>query len=258
MNRIYRLVWNQVALTWVAVAECARGKGKTTTSKLVAAATLSLTAVAAIAGPAGGKVTAGSGVIFQDGVNTTIKQNSQNLAVNWSSFNVGAKEAVNFIQPSASAIAVNRIFDTNGSQIMGRISANGQVYLINPNGILFGQGSQINVGGLVASTLNVTDASLTTASRAFSGAGPGSVVNQGSMTASEGGYVAMLGNTVINQGSIVAPLGMVAMGGGSATTLTFQGNGLVGMHIDQSVLNTLVANGGLIQADGGSVLMSAG
>ncbi len=166
------------------------------------------------------------------------------------------------MQPSATAIAVNRIFDTNGTQILGRLNANGQVYLINPNGILFGQDALVNVSALVASTLGVNDASLNGSSRTFSGTGTGSIVNQGTINATgsggSGGYVALLGNTVSNQGTITAPLGTVALGSGSAATLTFQNNSMVKMQVDQGVLNSLAENGGLIRADGGNVFMSAG
>lgn len=180
------------------------------------------------------------------------------MSANWQSFNIAPSETVNFQQPNTAAIAVNRIADTNGTQIFGHLNANGQVYLINPNGILFGQGAQVNVGGLVASTLDVNDASLTAPSRTFSGSGAGSVVNQGRITAADGGSVALLGNTVSNQGVITAQLGTVALGAGSAATLTFNGNNLVKMQIDQSVLNNLAENKQLIQADGGQVIMSAG
>ena len=105
------------------------------------------------AGPEGGQVVSGSGSISASGATTTINQASDKLSINWQSFNVGKTESVNFVQPSASALAVNRIFDTQGSQILGRINANGQVWLINPNGVLFGKDAQINVGGLLASTL---------------------------------------------------------------------------------------------------------
>ena len=257
MNHIYRIVWNQVLNAWVAVAESARGRGKGASRKLVAAA-LSLTASFAQAAPAGGQVVSGAGNIAQSGSTTTITQSSQNLSLNWQSFNIAKQETVNFVQPSASAIAVNRIFDTNGSQILGQLNANGQVYLINPNGILFGQGAQVNVGALVASTLNLNDASLNSAMRSFSGTGAGSIVNQGTINAARGGYVALLGNTVSNQGAITAPLGTVALGAGNAVTLNFNGNSLVKMQIDQSVLNSLADNGGLINADGGLVVMSAG
>ena len=201
---------------------------------------------------------AGTGNIAQSGNITTITQSSQNLSLNWQSFNIAKSETVNFVQPSASAIAVNRIFDTNGSQIFGQLHANGQVYLINPNGILFGQGAQVNVGSLVASTLDLNDASLNSAMRSFSGTGTGSIINQATINAARGGYVALLGNTVSNQGTIAAPLGAVALGAGNAVTLNFNGNSLIKMQIDQSVLNSLAENGGLIQADGGLVVMNAG
>ena len=167
-------------------------------------------------------------------------------------------EIVNFFQPSATAIAVNRIFDTNGTQILGRLNANGQVWLINPNGILFGQGAQVNVGGLVASTLNMSDSALGSNTVSFSGSGTGSVVNQGTINAADGGYVALLGNKVSNQGVITAQLGTVALGAGSAATLTFSGNSLVHMQVDQSTLNALAENKQLIQANGGWVIMAAG
>ena len=257
MNRIYRLVWSQVLNAWVAVSEIARGRGKRSNRRLIAVA-LSLTAAVAQAAPSGGQVVSGAGNITQSGATTTIQQSSQNLSLNWQSFNIASTENVNFQQPSAAAIAVNHIFDTNGTQILGHLNANGQVYLINPNGILFGQGAQVNVGGLVASTLDFNDASLNGTARPFSGNGTGSVINQGTITAATGGYVALLGNHVSNQGVITAQLGTVALGAGSAATLTFSGNSLVHLQVDQSVLNSLAENGGLIRADGGIVVMTAG
>ncbi|QCB44907.1 GLUG motif-containing protein [Hydrogenophaga sp. PAMC20947] len=260
MNHTYRSVYNAALGTWVAVSEAdgARRKGKRLRSSAAVLAT-ALT-LSAHAGPIGGTIAAGTGSVEQTGSTTTINQGSQNLSLNWQSFNTQAQETVNFVQPSASAIAVNRIADTNGTQFLGRLNANGQVYLINPNGILFGQGAQVNVGGLVASTLDINDASLNSASRSFAGSGTGSVVNQGTI---KGHYVALLGNTVSNQGSITATSaagqpGAVALGAGSAATLTFAGNSLVQMQVDESTLNNLADNGGLIKADGGKVLMSAG
>ena len=261
MNLVYRIVWSQVLDAWVAVSEIACAQGKSTLSKLVAAA-LALSSVVAQAGPVGAVVASGSGSIAQSGTTTTINQSSPNLSLTWTSFNVAPTETVNFVQPSATAVAVNRIYDTNGSQIMGRLNANGQVYLINPNGVLFGSGAQINVGALVASTLDFNDASLGSQSRRFSGTGNGSVVNLGAIDAAgangSGGFVALLGNSVSNQGSISAPGGTVALGAGSAVTLTFQNSSLVQMKIDQSVLDSQSANGGVIRANGGRVLMSAG
>jgi len=267
MNKIYRLVWSHLSQVWVVASEISRGQGKRSRHTLMAcaAAVLMLTGVDAHAAPAGAQVVGGTAVVTQAGPITTITQASANASFAWKSFNIAATETVNFVQPSASSAAVNRIYDTNGSQILGRLHANGQVFLINPNGVLFGAGAQVNVGGLVASTLNLSDESMALNSRKFGsadGLGTGSVVNLGAITATgnagQGGYVALLSTSVSNQGSITAPQGTVALGAGRAMTLTFQNNSLVSMQIDQGVLNHVTSNGGAIQADGGTVLLSAG
>jgi filamentous hemagglutinin family protein len=293
VNHIYRLVWNQVRRTWLVVSELARGRGKAgrsstshrtrpawwaalplnlptlalaiaptgATAMDAARPALAPTVIASATSsphPTGGQVTAGSGRIDYGDHLTTIQQNSQNLSLNWLSFNVGAQDTVNFLQPNAQSIAVNRIADTNGSVILGHLNANGQVFLINPNGVLFGDGARVNVGGLVASTLDVSDSELGRGTLHFGGAGGGSVINRGTLTAAPGGYVALLGHSVSNQGAIHAPAGSVALAGGSAVTLSFDGNRLLDMQIDASTLNALAENKQLIVADGGQVLMSAG
>ena len=252
MNRAYRLVWSRANNAWVVASEKTKGRGKSSGKRLSAIA-LSLFPLLGQASPIGGQVVSGIGTINQSGSLTTINQSSQNLVVNWKSFNVGSNEAVNFLQPSASSIAVNRIYDTNGTQIMGQLNANGQVWLLNPNGILFGKGAQVNVGGLVASTLDSVNQNGSAFS--FSGNGPGKIINQGTIN---GHYVALIGNTVSNTGTIAANLGTVALGAGSAVTLTFSGNDLVHMQVDRGILNALVSNGGVIEADGGYVMMTAG
>jgi filamentous hemagglutinin family protein len=276
LNRIYRLVWSHVHQAWVVVAESARGRGKRAGRKLLPAAAAVAAALAAAqsaqAGPTGGRVTAGSGSIAQAGSTTTVNQASGTLALQWQSFDTGAADTVNFVQPSRSAIAVNRILDPNGTQFFGRLNANGQVYLINPNGVLFGAGARINVGGLVASTLDIADANADGTIRRFgatgdggsngneSGAGTGAaaIVNHGEIAAAPGGYVAFVGPRVANQGRIEAPGGSVALGAGGAVTLAFAGNSLVRMQVDRGTLDNLAGNGGLIRADGGAVFLSAG
>jgi filamentous hemagglutinin family protein len=261
VNRIFRLVWSHASNSWVPAAETTRGRGKGSCKTLLAAV-LSLAAGVTAAGPLGGQVVAGSGHIGQSGALTTITQTTPVLSLSWASFNIAPQETVDFVQPSASAIAVNRITGTNGTQILGHLHANGQVYLINPNGILFGRGAQVDVGGLVASTLDLNDAGLAGGTHTFSGTGSGRIVNDGTINATGdgtgGGYVALLGNHVTNRGTISAQLGTVALGAGSAATLTFHGDSLVHMQVDRSVLNSVAANGGLIRADGGQVILSAG
>ena len=241
MNRIYRLVWNRVKAGWVPVAENAKGCGKSGARRVAGRraglrrgpeagrgleaergahlATLSLTASSLVfvslaqAGPSGGRVVAGAASIAHSGAVTTIDQSTQNLSVNWQSFDIEPQETVTFVQPSASAVAVNRIVGAGGSQILGHLNANGQVYLINPDGIVFGKGAQVDVGGLVASTLDLSDESFVGSAKSFSGSAVGSIVNRGSITAATGGYVALVANHVVNQGSISARLGTVALGG---------------------------------------------
>ncbi|GAA0889280.1 YDG domain-containing protein [Rhodanobacter soli] len=297
MNRCYRLVWNRACQVFVVASEVSHGRGKAgrtvrarhlawlaalplSLSPMLgmAAAPVAISAampmprmalptppvataiVSSTASPSGGQVTVGSGNISQSGLTTTINQHSQNLSLNWQSFNIGADSTVNFVQPNAQSIAVNRIADANGSVILGRLNANGQVFLINPNGVLFGQGAQVNVGGLVASTLDIDDGQLAGGTRHFGGndSGRGSVVNRGTINAAKGGYVALLGPQVTNQGTLNAPGGTVALAGGNAVTLSFDGNRLLSLQVDKSTLNALADNRQLIVADGGQVLMSAG
>jgi filamentous hemagglutinin family protein len=270
MNHIYRLCWSRASGQWIVASELAKCDSSALMSRkrtigqrrvmlsVLAASLLVASAAYASGGPLGGQITAGSGQIQQLGNTTIIQQNSQTLALNWQSFNIAPNQTVDFVQPGSSAIAVNRIFSNTPSEIYGHLDANGQVWLINPNGILFGQGAEVNVGGLVASTLDVDDNSLTSNTRTFSGNGTGSIVNRGTITAGNGGYVALLGNNVLNQGTISAQLGTVALSGGSAITLTFNGNQLLHVQVNQSTLNNLAENGELIMANGGQVVMTAG
>ncbi len=257
LNRIYRLIYSRVLNAWVAVSEITRGQGKGGQSaRRLTLLVAGLALVPMAEGmPTGGKVTSGSGAITQSGATMSIQQGSQNLGLSWTGFNIGSNETVNFVQPNASAVAVNRITSTLGSTIMGHLNANGQVYLIDPNGILFGKGAEVNVGGLVASTLDVTGVNGN--SVMFGGSGNGKVTNQGTITAVHGGYVALLGHQVLNEGVVTAQLGSVVLTGGSAVTLTFNGS-QVGVVVTQSQLNDLARNGGILQADGGNIVLTAG
>ncbi|WP_430390102.1 YDG domain-containing protein [Dyella sp. 20L07] len=269
MNHIYRLCWNRTLQTWVPASELAKSRhGGATRRRAAARGTLMLTLLSASlamtgmawagSAPSGGQIVAGSGQIQQSGNVTTIQQNSKTLSLNWQSFDIGADQTVNFLQPGASSIAVNRILGNTATEIYGHLNANGQVWLINHNGVLFGNGAQVNVGGIVASTLDLDDSTLGTDSVRFAGNGRGKVINQGSITAAQGGYVALLGNQVSNQGVISAQLGTVALGGGTAVTLTFNDSHLMHLVVEESAVRSLVENRQLIVTDGGNVLMTAG
>jgi len=166
-------------------------------SLYVAMATIShlmLSATPALAAPAGGKVVGGGGSIDQSGLNTRIHQQTDRMAINWQSFNVAADEKVKFIQPRSSSVALNRVLSHTGSEIHGQIEANGHILLVNPNGVFFGENSRINVGGMIASGLQINpnafmngDFTLT----AIEGT-EGKVINSGIINAAKGGSVTLV------------------------------------------------------------------
>jgi filamentous hemagglutinin family protein len=174
---------------------------------------------AAHALPTGGSVSVGAATIANGPSSVTINQSSQNAAISWQNFGVNTGEAVTFKQPSSSSITLNRVVGTAPSAILGKLSANGRVFVVNPNGILFGKSAQVNVGGLVASTQGITDANFAAGAYKFAGTSSNAVLNQGAITASNGGYVALLGAHVTNTGVIVAKMGSVTLAGGDAMTL---------------------------------------
>ncbi|MBG6076720.1 filamentous hemagglutinin N-terminal domain-containing protein [Polaromonas sp. CG_9.11] len=269
MNLIHRSIWNDQTGTFVAVSENTRSAGKKISSCTSAAGgsasfSLKILAVSLVmacgagvqAQPVGGVVSAGSASIGGTAGHMTITQTTPNVAINWQSFGIQAGQSVQFVQPSSSSVALNRVIGADPSIILGSLTANGKVFLVNPNGILFGQGASVNVGGLVASTLAISDANFMARNYQFSGAGAGAVVNQGTINAADGGYVALLGANVSNQGIIAAQLGTVALAAGNAVTLDVAGDKLLRVTVDQGAVNALVDNGGVIRADGGQVLMT--
>jgi filamentous hemagglutinin family protein len=222
------------------------GKISLVVSALVGSVTLSFAA------PSGGTVTTGSATITQNGSITNIDQSTNKASINWQSFNIGSNETVNFNQPSSSSITLNRVVGATSSLIQGAMNANGQVFLVNPNGVLFANGSQVNVAGLVATTKNITDEDFQNGNYNFDGDSTASILNQGTINATNG-YVALLGKTVSNEGTITATLGNVQLAGGKRFSLQIDGNSLVNLTIDEAQLNSLVENKGAIIADGGKV-----
>ncbi|WP_370679931.1 YDG domain-containing protein [Comamonas sp. GB3 AK4-5] len=267
MNHSYRLVWNQEAQRYVPAPECAKGRGKSKAGKALAPAAVLLAAAfalptwaappAANALPTGGQVVSGNASIGQSGSQMTVNQSSPKAIIDWTSFDIGKNAGVTFVQPNANAVALNRVTAGDASQIHGQLNANGQVWLINPNGVVFGQGSKVDVGGLVASTLNITNADFNNGNYRFTRNGAtGSIVNQGELTAKDGGYVALLAPTVRNDRIIRAQLGTVAMAAGDQITLQAGANGLLNVQVDPATVRTLIENKQLIVADGGQVIMT--
>ena len=223
------------------------------------------------ANPEGGQVVAGSAEIVQTTPDRLdIIQSSNQAIINWESFSIGLGEHTHFQQPSASAIALNRVVGVDPSAILGRLSATGHVMLINPNGILFGANSQIDVAGLVATTANIADSDFMAGRYNFDQAslmGTASIINQGTITIADGGLAALVAPGVVNDGIIQARLGHVVLAAGNTFTVDFYGDGLVNLAVqdavaelvtgvDGSTLDALVTNSGTIQADGGSVLLT--
>src|SRR5262249_35255016 len=170
--------------------------------------------------PSGMNVVAGQATARTVG-NTMTVNNSPNSILNWNSFSIGAGNAVRFEQAGASSQVLNRVTGNDPSAILGSLSSNGRVWLLNPNGVLFGQGARIDVAGFVASTLNLNNADWLAGKYLFTqGTGsPAGIVNQGELRSSLGGRVALIGATVRNEGEINAPGGQVVLAAGSSVEL---------------------------------------
>ncbi len=216
------------------------------------------------AAPEQGQIIGGQGSIDQQGKNTLIQQASDRLSINWQNFDIKSDERVQFIQPGESSIAFNRILSNKGSLIQGRIDANGQVVLINPNGIIFTETASVNVGALVASGLDINNEEFLNGEftlNALEGTG-GQVINSGLLNAAAGGSINLLGQQVENKGLISANLGHVNLAAGKEAVLTFERDGLIGVRVTEAVLqeelgvHAAVSNSGNISAQGGKVLIT--
>lgn len=283
MNKIYKLKFDKRRNELVVVSEITAGMGKEkTTGQLADLVALSpfrkllgtLTPVALLTGliagllpamalaadlPTGGQIVGGQGSISTSGNQMTIHQQTQNMAANWHSFDIGKNNTVQFVQPNSSSVALNRVTGASGSQIMGTLKANGQVFILNPNGVLFGKNARVDVGGLVASTKNISTTDFMKGQYTLSGSGnPGAqVVNQGSLTTSKGGYIVLAGERVSNSGTVTTPSGKTILAAGKTVTLQLDNGGLTSVSVNGSVVNALVENQGLISATNGQVYLTA-
>ena len=207
--------------------------------------------------PNGGTITAGSGSITTGARSVEVNQTSDRMVVAWQGFDIGAGERVTFNQPNASSVALNRVLTGGASRIDGSLIANGQVWLLNPNGVVIGRDAVVNTAGLVLSSLGLSDDDFMGGRNSFSGNGTGAIVNHGRLTTGAGGVVALIGPAVANSGTIDTPGGSTVMAAGSAVALDFTGDGLITYRVDRGALDAQVANSGAITADGGMVVLTA-
>lgn len=210
---------------------------------------------AAQANPTNPAVVHGTAAFQQAGgvLNVT---NSHNAIINWGSFSIGVNELTRFIQPSALSAVLNRVTGQDPSAILGALQSNGRVFLINPNGIMFGAGAQINVAGLVASTLNLSNSDFLSGRMNFTdGTGAGAVVNQGAINAN-GGPVYLVGNAVTNQGIITSPQGEIVLAAGNSVELVNPGT--PNLRVEIQADNHEARNLGSIAAEAGRIGIFAG
>ena len=214
------------------------------------------TGATAYALPEGGQVAAGQAAITAAGSTMTIAQQTAQAIINWQNFGIGSGEAVHINQPNSQAMLLNRVVGSNPSEIFGQLTANGQVILVNPNGVFFRPGSSVDVGGLTASTLNIANEDFLKGQLRFAGDSQNPVVNAGSLTA-QNGYVNLLAKEVVNEGIIAAQTGSVNLAAGSGMSLDYNGDGKMTVAVTDGAYQSAVANKKLIQADGGLVVMTA-
>lgn len=214
------------------------------------------TGATAYALPEGGQVAAGQAAITTAGSTMTIAQQTAQAIINWQNFGIGSGESVHINQPNSQAILLNRVIGSNPSEIFGQLTANGQVILVNPNGVFFRPGSSVDVGGLTASTLNIANEDFLKGQLRFAGDSQNPVINAGSITA-QNGYVNLLAKEVVNEGIIAAQTGSVNLAAGSGMSLDYNGDGKMTVAVTDGAYQSAVTNKKLIQADGGLVVMTA-
>ncbi|MCA9791922.1 MAG: filamentous hemagglutinin N-terminal domain-containing protein [Candidatus Eremiobacteraeota bacterium] len=187
----------------------------------------------AFALPTDPQVTNGQATVQQAGSQMIIRQGSDRAIIEWNGFSISVGELVRFVQPGQLSAILNRVVGTDPSLILGALQANGQVFLVNPNGVFFAPGSQVDVGSLVVSTLNLTDQDFLAGAHTFTqGAGPlAAVINQGTLKVSNNGFVILASPLVANQGLVVATGGKVVLAGGERASVSFDPNGLVAFEV---------------------------
>ena len=227
----------------------------------------------AMAGPNGGTVVGGSATIQGQGTaSVIINQASQSTVINWATFNIGQGQTTTFNQPNSASTALNRVIGGQGPSFLdGTLTANGHVFIVNGDGILFGAHSSINTAGFLATTNNIRNEDFMAGKYNFNipGLPNASIVNLGSITATSGGFAALVAPGVRNAGTITAKLGTVSSAAGNAFTLDFYGDQLITLAVNDQIaslvkdvqtgetIKSLVSNSGKLSANGGRVELTA-
>lgn len=212
--------------------------------------------------PTGGVVTAGTATIVNPTAGSVlIKQTTPRAIIKWSDFSIARGNSVTFAQPDARSATLNIVKGNSASVLAGTLKADGSVVLINQNGISITPDGLVDTRtGFIASTLDLGEEAFMAGRLEFSGKG-GAVMNRGTIMTGAEGAVALLGSFVSNEGTIRAPLGKVALASGSAATLDLSGDGFLQVMLPADAAGAdgqaLVSNSGVIEADGGSVVLKA-
>lgn len=213
--------------------------------------------------PSGADIRSGQGSISQDGKNMTVQQNSQRMAIDWTKFDIAKDETVRYAQPDRNAISLNRVTGGQQSVIAGNLNANGNVVLVNPNGVVFTKNSSVDVGGLVASTARLNDEAMKNFSNGKDSLGlsldkdsTASVINEGQIKA-QGGLVALHAANVENKGTITNEGGTLAMAATKNLTLSAADDDKLNFTVDGELAKSQALNSGSLKAAGGYVVMTA-
>ncbi len=213
------------------------------------------------AGPSGGQVVQGDASITPDGMETIINQLSNKAVINWNDFSIDPGELVKFIHQASTDVTLNRVTGDTVSQIRGALTANGNIFLINPNGIVFGANAEIDVAGLLATTFDIADQDFMDGKLNFSGElmNNAAITNQGKIEVGNGGFVYLIAPNVENTGHIIANVGRVTLGNDGSYDIDLTGNGLVTFSVTDADLTGAtgsVKNGPDGKIEAGHVLLS--
>ncbi len=200
--------------------------------------------------PTGGQVVAGSANITNAGSTLTINQGSDKAIITWQNFSINSGELTKFLVPNSSSATLNRVLGGNPSAIYGTLQSNGQLFLVNPNGIVVGAGGRIDTAGFLGSTLDVSNSSfLNGGDLHFLGTSGAGINNQGVIHAASGD-VYLIANQVSNSGTLSAPQGNVGLAAGSDVLLQQAGDQhlFVQPILSGTSATTGITNTGAIQA----------